>query len=264
MKISEKGRIHYRRSLGQHFLVSSEVCRKLVQAAQLSPIDTVFEIGTGHGILTRYIAPQVKRVITCEKDYSLFLESKEQFTDFRNVEILFGDAFTLKEIEDISFEVCVTSLPYSRSLDFIRWLSLRSGSFRSSVAIIQSDFAHKLIALPHAHNYRSVSVLAQIAFKIKQIDYVDKASFKPQPRVQSVIIKFEPNTDFIQPFFDASKVLLLSQLFSFRGKLLRNAIRSLVTEKSFKPIEESLQLKRIEDITPMEFATLLTTIESGI
>lgn len=261
MKDPERKGADRRHSLGQHFLVSEKICRRLVLAADLSDSDTVLEIGTGKGTLTEFVASNVRRVVTCEKDRSLFLESEKRLAGLRNVQLVYGDAFRLGKIEQLRFDVCITSLPYSRSLDFIRWLALRSGSFRCCVALVQSEFAEKIETSPHNDNYRSVSVIAQIGFKIERLGTVERTSFKPPPKVQSAIVKFLPNTDVIQPFFDRARLKLLTQVFSFRGRLLRNALRSIEgKDNNNRRFKEDLLTKRVEDVAPMEYANFLATL----
>ncbi len=261
MKYPDRKETSRRHSLGQHFLVSRDTCRRLVLAAGLSDSDTVLEIGTGKGALTEFIAPHVRRVITCEKDRSLFLGSEKKLASLRNVQLVYGDAFRSGEIERLKFDICITSLPYSRSLDFIRWLSIRSGSFRCCIALVQSEFAEKIMALPHESDYRSASVLAQIGFKIEPMGTVERTSFEPPPKVQSTIVKFVPNLDVIQPFFDLPRLKLLVRIFSFRGRLLRNALRSIEGKDYYnRQFKEDLLAKRVEDVAPLEYANFLASL----
>jgi 16S rRNA (adenine1518-N6/adenine1519-N6)-dimethyltransferase len=51
-------KIRLKKSLGQHFLVDENILKKIATAAQLSPEDTVLEIGAGIGTLTQEIAPR--------------------------------------------------------------------------------------------------------------------------------------------------------------------------------------------------------------
>lgn len=249
-----------RHSLGQHFLISEDVSKFIVESASLRKTDLVFEIGTGTGALTEKIAPLVLKVVSCEKDHDLYMNARKKLSRLENVSLVEGDALASSR-EEISFDICVTSLPYSRSRDFVEWLACRSGTFRVALAVLQLDFARKLLAHPSDNNYRSVSVIAQIAFQMREISLVDRTSFEPQPRVQSAIVKFEVNASFRQPFLNRERVRELRRLFSFKGRLLRNAIKSddLKTKK-VDLSESQFGSKRIEDITPQQFGTLLEEI----
>lgn len=54
--------------LGQNFLHSIEYRQKIIEAAELSPEDTVIEVGAGDGSLTLEIAKKAKLVLAVEKD----------------------------------------------------------------------------------------------------------------------------------------------------------------------------------------------------
>ena len=43
-----------RNAYGQHFLKSAIIAKNIVSAAEITKNDTVFELGTGHGILIPY------------------------------------------------------------------------------------------------------------------------------------------------------------------------------------------------------------------
>ena len=44
-----------RNAYGQHFLKSAIIAKNIVSAAEITKNDTVFELGTGHGILIPYL-----------------------------------------------------------------------------------------------------------------------------------------------------------------------------------------------------------------
>ena len=51
-----------KKSLGQNFLIDEQHLARIVAAAELTPDDTVLEIGPGFGVLTRQLAAQAGRV----------------------------------------------------------------------------------------------------------------------------------------------------------------------------------------------------------
>jgi 16S rRNA A1518/A1519 N6-dimethyltransferase RsmA/KsgA/DIM1 with predicted DNA glycosylase/AP lyase activity len=244
-----------RQRLGQHFLRSERALNALIDSARLEKSDLVFEIGTGTGLVTGRIAPKVKKIVSCEKDHELYQEARHLLAPYHNVELLEGNAFRMKQIPN--FDVCITSLPYSQSLEFIEWLAARAGTFRCASALVQEDFAMKLFARPPSAIYRPVSVVAQLSFKIQEKLKVPRESFDPPPKVNSVILSFETNEELKQPFFTKESLLRLKTIFSFRGRLLRNAFQ----EPDRRKISEELIRKRVEELEPMEFAALLQSVK---
>ncbi len=248
-----------RHALGQHFLVSEEAIERIIESAALRKTDVVFEIGTGSGALTDKIAHHVLKVISYEKDHDLLVAARKRLSDLNNVVLIEGDAFAPFQAV-IPFDVCITSLPYSRSLDFIKWLAPKSGTFRRATTVVQLDFARKLMALPTNQDYRAVSVIAQIAFRMQEITVLNRASFQPPPKVDSVIINFETNDSLNQPFLDKKRICEITKLFSFRGRLLRSAIRSSYHGKQFDFSDLPFKSERIEKLHPQQFVYILENI----
>ncbi len=57
-----------KKGLGQHFLVDGRVLGRIVSAAELTPDDTVIEVGPGLGVLTQELVQRAGRVIAVEAD----------------------------------------------------------------------------------------------------------------------------------------------------------------------------------------------------
>ena len=63
--------VHPKKSLGQNFVQDPHALDKIVAAAELTPDDTVLEIGPGTGALTEQLAQIARRVIAVELDTRL-------------------------------------------------------------------------------------------------------------------------------------------------------------------------------------------------
>ena len=75
-------------NLDQHFLVSEKVINKFIEISNLTKNDICLEIGPGKGILTKIIAPKVKKLTVIEKDERL----EEYLKEIPNINIIIGDA----------------------------------------------------------------------------------------------------------------------------------------------------------------------------
>ncbi|MHB8568164.1 MAG: ribosomal RNA small subunit methyltransferase A, partial [Nitrososphaerales archaeon] len=201
------------------------------------------------------------RVITCDVDSRLLAKTASQMRGFENITFLHGDAFS-QSIRNTKFDVCVTALPYSRSRDFIEWLALANQrSYRSATAIIQKEFAEKIRAGAGERNYRAVSVVAQIFFDIELAFRVGRESFEPRPRVDSEVIRLKPKNDFCSMrFISSSDIKVIKDLFSFRGRFLRSALKKILIPDENKSIPAYLKDRRIEDIRPAEFLEILSAV----
>ncbi|HKR56243.1 MAG TPA: rRNA adenine N-6-methyltransferase family protein, partial [Gemmatimonadales bacterium] len=60
-----------KKSLGQHFLSDVGILGRIADALEISPGETVLEIGPGRGDLTRQLLDRGARVVAIEKDSRL-------------------------------------------------------------------------------------------------------------------------------------------------------------------------------------------------
>jgi 16S rRNA (adenine1518-N6/adenine1519-N6)-dimethyltransferase len=85
-----------KKSLGQNFLINPHVLDKIILAAEVNKNDTIIEVGSGTGNLTRKLAEGSKKVIAIEKDHRLIPILKENLKQFTNIEILEADVLKLE------------------------------------------------------------------------------------------------------------------------------------------------------------------------
>ena len=204
-----------RHRLGQHYLVDPEVIRRIVASAGVGPSDRVLEIGTGKGALTRELAGLGTSFVGYEVDKQNFAETTEVVRG-TGVQVHLGDAFE----QNPEFDVLVSSLPYSESARFIEWLS--GTEFDRAVVVLQEDFARKILAPPGDRNYRGVSALTQVAFEARVLGRVDRRSFFPPPRVNSVLVSLVPKRVVARA--EAAKIM---RLFSLRRRRVDSALAEL-------------------------------------
>jgi len=129
-----------RQRLGQHFLISQTVAKKIVEAARITKKDVVLEIGTGRGILVPLLCEKAKQVISIEADAILYQDAKKRFSNIANLAIRYGDGFKTDE----KFSIFVSNLPYSKSRKAMEWLIQKK--FSRAVVMVQKEFYEKLVS----------------------------------------------------------------------------------------------------------------------
>ncbi len=240
-----------RRALGQNILVSNSVADKIIECAKIRKTDKVFEIGTGTGILTERLAQLAMHVTSYEIDRVIFEIAKPKLSRFGNVNLVLGDAFSVPETTQ--FDLCVSSIPYSRSLEFVEWISQRACALRAAVVLVQKEFADKIASRTGSRNYRSVSVICQSCFSIEMLATVSRSAFSPPPHVLSCIIRLIPRDDLTQNL-DRDQIILFKKLFSFRGRLVRTALKKTgLLDKLYGALSEDLLATRVEKLKPSDF-----------
>ncbi|MYD58722.1 MAG: ribose ABC transporter permease [Cenarchaeum sp. SB0678_bin_8] len=206
--------MNHQRLYGQHFLISEKIAQRIVQTARILNNDTIFEAGTGHGILTRIMAPLARHVISVESDPTLYGDAQSTLDKYDNITLLYGDAF-----EDYhTFNVFVSNLPYSHSRRAVEWMT--SITFRSGVMMVQKEFAQKLTETGKTR--RAISVIWQEAFRIREQFDVGPHNFNPSPKVDSVVIYFEKTRTISKDVIHR-----IHRLFSSRRRLVAGTHRRL-------------------------------------
>ena len=81
--------MNIRKQFGQNFLNSKSIAKFIVNSANISKNDVVYEIGIGKGILTPFLCEQSKNVISAEKDFQLYEECLQKFSNLKNLALVF-------------------------------------------------------------------------------------------------------------------------------------------------------------------------------
>ncbi|MBI2462950.1 MAG: 16S rRNA (adenine(1518)-N(6)/adenine(1519)-N(6))-dimethyltransferase [Candidatus Spechtbacteria bacterium] len=192
--------------LGQNFLVNQDILNALIAAAQLDKNDTVLEIGGGLGTVTTEIAKYVGRVVTIEKDRALIPILREQTANYKNIEIIEGDALRIQNTEyRIQDYKLVGTPPYYLTARLFRKFLDEEPIRPSRIAvIIQKEVAQKICAkTPDMNPVRGregsqrrstsngmnlLALSVQLYGNPTIVRIVSKGAFWPQPTVDSALL----------------------------------------------------------------------------
>ena len=206
------------------------MARKCVQALDLQPEDSVLEIGPGKGILTKHLIPLVKNFRAVEIDPALFQNLKNQYESNLSVEFI-GNDFLEVSFSDLhlteKFKV-IGNLPYAVVSPILQKL-IEWDSWICAVVMVQKEVGDRMLAAPDNKNYGILSVSLQSRCKIKKVTLVPGSCFRPEPKVQSMVLKLAP---LEQPLFEKKNeqhfFTIVKASFAHRRKTILNSLtRSL-------------------------------------
>jgi 16S rRNA A1518/A1519 N6-dimethyltransferase RsmA/KsgA/DIM1 with predicted DNA glycosylase/AP lyase activity len=231
-----------RRALGQHYLVDSSVVDLIIEASAIQEDERVLEIGTGKGVLTKRLCGLSLRVEAFELDDTNYLATKRLAG--KGVDLHLGDAFSAKP----SFDVLVSSLPYSESSNFVEWLC--QTSYSRAIVILQKEFVEKLMMRPHESMYRAISVIFQMSSSIEVLRDIGPDSFSPPPRVSSAVVRIEPKVT-LRP----RQISIVKMLFSQKKRKMGTALKHLGFGDGGLPLEKLS--RRVWDFSAVEVSDLI-------
>ncbi len=259
----EEFRIRPQKSLGQNFVIDSQVIRKIVEAARLEAEDVVVEVGAGMGSLTEALAETAAKVYALEIDRRILEFLREKYGDNDPVvEIVPGDAL------DFDFAALgnrwtrklkvVANLPYEISSPMIFRLLENRNLFSSWVLMLQKEVAQRIVAGRGTKEYGPLSVWCQLYTRPEIVFIIPPRAFHPRPKVDSAVVRFEILPEPVVEVTDERAFQrVIRSAFGYRRKTLVNALRmggfaSLTKEK----ISQALQDLGIDPETRGEVLSL--------
>lgn len=210
------------RSKGQNFLVNEKVYDDIVAAAEISPEDTVLEVGPGLGFLTAKLAAKAKQVVAVELDDRLasYLKTGIAAEGIKNVIVVNDDILRadLRPYLNGPYKV-VANLPYNITSIFLRQFLGAANKPESLVLMLQKEVAQRIVATPPDMSLLAVSVQYYAAAKIER--EVKAGNFWPAPEVDSAVIRLV--VDNSQDFSAEKRFFRLVRFgFSAKRKMLKN------------------------------------------
>ena len=208
-------------SLGQNFLADPNLLEAIVREAGLEEADVVLEVGGGQGVLTERLAGIASHVHVIELDERLRegLEALEE--RFEGVSLVMGDAMKVDFSSlDPAPTAMVSNLPYAVATPVIMRSIEELGGIRRWTVMVQREIGDRLRAAPRTKAYGAPSVLAQLSCRVEMLRAVDRAVFRPPPRVDSALMRLER----VAEWPGAGVARLVRGAFAHRRKALARSV----------------------------------------
>ncbi|MED4204770.1 16S rRNA (adenine(1518)-N(6)/adenine(1519)-N(6))-dimethyltransferase RsmA [Neobacillus mesonae] len=269
--ILEKYGFSFKKSLGQNFLIDTNILKKIVGFAELTDRSGAIEIGPGIGALTEQLARSSKKVTAFEIDQRLLPILADTLATYDNVKVIHNDVLKAdvkrvieEEFPDIEDIMVVANLPYYVTTPIIMKLLEDHLPIRGIVCMLQKEVADRISAKPGTKDYGSLSIAIQYYTEAETVMIVPKTVFVPQPNVDSAVIRLTKrekpavNVKDEHFFFQVTKAS-----FAQRRKTLLNNLTSQLPDGKQKK-EEIIKALQESEIEPSRRGETLSLAEFAL
>lgn len=211
-----------KKAFGQNFLVNEGAIRAIVGAALECGAERLLEIGPGPGVLTERLLSDGRPLWAVDLDpeaIALLLERHPE----AHFHLLQGDAVKIALPEGPAWSI-VGNLPYNAATPILARFLTEPVPWERMVLMFQKEVGQKLMGRPGTKEYGPLSVLAQLCAKLTRLAVLGPGSFRPSPKVDSVVLQFDPRADAPDLATRIRLLALLHRAFTHRRKTLSNTL----------------------------------------
>lgn len=265
-QLIKKYHIQPKKGLGQNFLADQHHLEKIVNIAELSPTDTVLEIGPGLGVLSVLLTARAKSVVAAEIDPTMVDILKIELADRPNFHIVQASILDVDPADVLSTYLpafssndtyyVVANLPYYITSAIIQHLLEAPHPPQRLVITVQKEVAQRIVAKPGQMSVLAVSV--QFYGRPKLCHTIPANAFVPPPKVDSAVLRIDryehPPVIVTDP---ASYFRVVKAGFSQKRKQLKNSLAAGLG----KPRTEIVALMAATGIDPTRRPQTLSLAE---
>ena len=256
-----------KKSLGQHFLLDTNLLNKIVRAAGDIANAQVIEVGPGPGGLTRAILAAGPRQLTAIEKDARCLAALAPLKE------IYGDRFAVMERDALQIQlteiglaprVVIANLPYNVGTALVvQWIEevakLGPEVLTSFTVMLQKEVAERMVAQVGDDAYGRLSGLVAHYCDASILFDVPASAFTPPPKVVSSILYATPREDIPLNLLER----VTAAAFNNRRKMLRQSLKSLGVDAielcKKAGVDETL---RAENCDLAAFARIARTLEA--
>lgn len=225
-----------KKRLGQNFLINGEVIANIIDYAEISPEDTVIEIGPGVGFVTEQLVKHAKQVIAIELDEEAIKELEK--LNAPNLKLIHQDILKtdLSELCEGKVKI-VANIPYYITSPIIAHLlgeiddldNKNRNKITDILLMVQEEVARRMVATEKSPSkqYGLLTILSQFWADVEIKELVGRRSFFPAPKVNSALVKLVVRENPKLQLSDYSHFRkTVKAAFSQRRKNIKNCLLS--------------------------------------
>lgn len=229
-----------KKSFSQNWLVDETVVKKIIDAAEIRPGETVLEVGPGTGVLTKALVDAGARVIAVEADKSLIAPLRERFGD--TIELIHGDILSVPSSR-FTFHAprykLIANIPYNITSDLLRHFLTTDHKPSRMILMVQHEVADRITAQPPQMSL--LSVVCQIYAQCTRVARVPAGAFRPVPKVDSAVVRLDLHDGSATGNMDPEEVIAVAKIgFSSPRKQLHGNLKG-VHRTGSSAVKEALE-----------------------
>lgn len=246
-------------SISQNFFKDVVYVKQLVEKSNIQVDDTVIDIGSGSGIIADALLEKGVKVISIEKDPSLYQKLLKKYSSNKRVNIINTDFIDYK-LPDLRYKI-FSNIPFNRSADILNKILILPNKLDSAFIVLQDKTAERYIGLP---NYGStqISVIHKPFFDMKVISSIPSRMFIPKPKVNIVLMEIKRKDSFDIDIKDYKLYRdFIVYLFNQRNSEISETLKNIFTKLQIKRISNNfdIQNKRPSEIDIAQWLGLFNT-----
>ena len=271
-EVVQKHNFKFSKSLGQNFLIDTNVIDRILEGARVQEGDYVIEVGPGIGTLTKEMGRTAEKVVAIEIDKTLIPILEETLADFPNIEVINQDILKVDVQELVKEKLnggpvkLIANLPYYITTPIVMKFLEEDIPVTDIVVMVQKEVADRMNAKPNTKDYGALSVAVQYYCDTEIVAKAPRHMFMPQPNVDSTVIGLHVreekkyNVDNEDIFFKTVKAS-----FGQRRKTLLNSLGGLgfLSKDQIKIALQEANIdekRRGETLSIEEFASLSNAV----
>jgi len=213
---------HPKKRLGQNFLESEDVIRRVLELVGANADATIIEIGPGRGALTLPLARTGARLLAVEFDRDLIGYLEKLTEKQTNVEIINTDFLRYEpDADSIPKFILVGNIAYNITSPVLEWCTRYRNRITRVVLMLQKELAARVCSQPGSRDWSPLTVFTQLYFDVRYCFDVPADSFRPEPKVSSAVVTLSAMERTIETDLTSMQKVVRAA-FKHRRKLLMN------------------------------------------
>ena len=221
-----------KKSLGQNFLIDSNIIRKIINLTTILD-KNILEIGPGQGALTDEILKHKPRSLTLiEKDNSLSNELKFKYSHNKKIIIYNKDVLKFNFEEKLKKDTIIFgNLPYNIAsqilvniIKFRKW----PPKYSCLIFMFQKEMAERIVGKYGSSKYGRLSILTKYRLKVLNKFEISPNCFFPKPKIDSTVLFLKPNNKMNNKIRNIENLEKITHIFfSKKRKMINKSFAKL-------------------------------------